>query len=73
MGSGSLPGQDLPTVLVALDPPAGADELARRLRESTPAVVARIAKDRVLLDPRTVLPGEEPVLIDVVVNALKQK
>jgi L-seryl-tRNA(Ser) seleniumtransferase len=72
MGSGSLPGQDLPTVLVALDSPMHADDLARRLRESTPAVFARIAKDRVLIDPRTVLPGEEPVLIEVVVAALKQ-
>lgn len=75
VGSGSLPGHDLPTVLVAIDPSphadSDADTLARRLRESTPPVFARIANDRILLDPRTILPGEEIVLIEAVVAAVK--
>jgi hypothetical protein len=46
---------------VALDPgPLGADGLALRLRLGEPAIVARVAEGRVLLDPRT-LP-EEAVL-----------
>jgi len=72
MGSGSLPTQNLPTRLVAIDPANGsADELARRLRQGSPAVFARIQKDLVLLDPRTVLDGEEPALVEAVVRAIK--
>lgn len=71
MGSGSLPGQDLPTCLLAIDPPGGnVDDLAARLRQGTPPVFARIAKGQLLLDPRTVLPGEESVLVDALVAAL---
>ena len=36
----------------------------RRLRESSTPVIARIEEDRVLLDPRTVLPEEEGPLLD---------
>ena len=49
-----FPGALLPTTLVALDPgPLGPDRLALRLRLGEPAVVARVAGGRVLLDPRT--------------------
>jgi L-seryl-tRNA(Ser) seleniumtransferase len=34
------------------------DDLAGRLRANTPPVFARIRKDRLLLDPRTLLDGE---------------
>jgi len=71
MGSGSLPTQNLPTRLVVIEPerePAGA--LARRLREYRPAIFTRTQKERVLVDPRTVLDGEEPVLIDALVGVL---
>lgn len=71
MGSGSLPGSDLPTRLVAIESAEGdAEPLARRLRLSLPPVFARIARGQLLIDPRTVLPGEEPVLIEVVAEAL---
>lgn len=54
VGGGAFPDARLPTTLVALDPaPHTADELARRLRQGSPAVVARVEADRVLLDPRT--------------------
>ena len=43
--------------------------LERRLREGDPAVVARIEKERLLLDLRTVLPDEEPLLVKAVLNA----
>ncbi|MBI4581320.1 MAG: L-seryl-tRNA(Sec) selenium transferase, partial [Planctomycetes bacterium] len=44
MGSGSLPGHDLPTRLVAIEPADGdPDGLAARLRAGTPPVFARIA------------------------------
>ena len=54
VGGGAFPAVALPTTLVALDAGAlGADGLALRLRLGDPAVVARVADNRVLLDPRT--------------------
>ncbi|MGB3715094.1 MAG: L-seryl-tRNA(Sec) selenium transferase [Candidatus Promineifilaceae bacterium] len=57
IGGGSLPGTSLPTRLVAIasDQP---DALASRLRSNDPPIIGRIAKDRLLLDPRTVLAGQ---------------
>ena len=56
-GGGALPGQAIPSRVVALRgrPP---QELARALRLGDPAVVPRVARDAVLLDPRTLLPGQ---------------
>jgi L-seryl-tRNA(Ser) seleniumtransferase len=72
MGSGSLPGQDLPTRLVALSPTRmSAEELALRLRKRTPPVFARIQENRVLIDPRTLLEGEEEALTAAIVEALR--
>jgi L-seryl-tRNA(Ser) seleniumtransferase len=62
VGGGSLPGETLPTKLVAL-PVASPDSLAARLRAGDPPVVARIEDDRLVLDPRTVLPEEERALL----------
>ena len=41
-----------------------------RLRRWNPPVVARIEEDRVLLDPRTVLPREEQELVSAVASAM---
>ena len=69
MGSGSLPAQNLPTRLVTLAPRAlSAGELARKLRLGIPSVVARVKADRVLLDPRTLLEGDEPDLINALIE-----
>jgi L-seryl-tRNA(Ser) seleniumtransferase len=65
VGGGSLPGETLPTHLVALglDSP---DETACRLRAGEPPVIARIEDERLVLDPRTVLPEQEAALWDLV-------
>ncbi len=65
VGGGSLPGATLPSALVALDVPAPAS-LAATLRDSVTPVIARVAGDRLLLDPRTVLPGQEKSLLAAV-------
>jgi L-seryl-tRNA(Ser) seleniumtransferase len=71
IGGGSLPEEGVPTHLLALRPSAIAvEELARRLRSGTPAVVGRIEHDALLLDPRTVQPDEEQPLLDAVRRAL---
>ena len=65
VGGGSLPGETLPTKLVALAV-AHPDRLAAALRAADPPVVARIEDDRLVLDPRTVLVEEERELLRVV-------
>jgi L-seryl-tRNA(Ser) seleniumtransferase len=52
VGGGSIPGAGVRTWRVGLDS-ANADELAQRLRQGRPAILARIERDRVWLDPRT--------------------
>lgn len=70
VGGGSLPGETLPTRLVALkvDSP---DAVAAALRAATPPVIARIEEDRLVLDPRTVLAEEERALLRVVTEAVR--
>ena len=64
VGGGSVPGHGLPTVLIAVHGPAS--RLAAALRRGDPPVIARIENDMCCLDPRTVLKGEDEVLIDAV-------
>jgi len=65
VGGGSLPGETLPTKLLAIrvDSP---DELANRLRAGDPPVIGRIEDDLLLLDPRAVLAEEDEVLIETI-------
>jgi L-seryl-tRNA(Ser) seleniumtransferase len=56
VGGGSLPGENLPTICVALCSRSGspsADAIASALRKHTPPIFARIKSDHVLFDPRT--------------------
>jgi L-seryl-tRNA(Ser) seleniumtransferase len=69
VGGGSLPEVTLPTSVLAL-PGGDPDALLARLRRSDPPVVARIEADRVVLDPRTVMPGEDDAVIRGVREAL---
>ena len=67
VGGGSFPGAKLPTWLVAITPsPLTPDTYLARLRSAEPPVIARIVADRVVLDPRTILPDQ----IDATVRAL---
>ncbi|TLM69728.1 MAG: L-seryl-tRNA(Sec) selenium transferase [Actinobacteria bacterium] len=64
-GGGALPMADLPTVVVAVSPQrTGVVDLERKLRTGEPHVIARIAEDRVLLDPRTLSVDEEREVVD---------
>lgn len=74
IGGGSLPGETLPSWVLALPcraNPGGADETAARLRGSDRPVVARVEGDCVLLDPRTVLPEDEEDLVRSVRRVLE--
>jgi L-seryl-tRNA(Ser) seleniumtransferase len=70
VGGGSLPGETLPTKLVALSV-ANPDGWAAALRASNPPVIARIEGDRLVLDPRTVLAGEEGELLKVIAEVAR--
>jgi len=73
IGGGSLPEESLPTALVALaGDGADVSGLARRLRRGDPPVVARIESDALLLDPRTVLPGEDEALLRALAAVLSR-
>lgn len=62
IGGGATPESTLPTYLIVLeDRDAVAEE--RRLRANDPAIIARIERDRVVLDLRTVFPEEEEALV----------
>lgn len=69
VGGGSMPGSTLPTSLVSVSPQKvgrrvyNAQRLAALLREQEIAVIARISEETLLLDPRTVLPEEDPAMV----------
>jgi L-seryl-tRNA(Ser) seleniumtransferase len=69
VGGGSLPGETLPSIGVALSGPA-ATKLLDALRNGKPPLVARIEGRRVVLDLRTVDPASDAALIRVVGAAL---
>ncbi len=68
VGGGTYPGVELPSAAVEVAGPAEA--LQRALRAGDPPVVGRIVDDRLLLDVRTVLPGQEGELTTRVAAAV---
>lgn len=72
VGGGSLPEESLPTALLALNAVAP-DSFTARLRQLDPPIVARVEEDRVLFDPRTVLPEQEDALLEGLRKALSEE
>jgi L-seryl-tRNA(Ser) seleniumtransferase len=65
-GGGSVPGEGIPTTLIAIRAP----KLAVALRESDPPIIVRTEKDRVLLDLRTVDPRDDKLVAQALSNSL---
>ena len=63
VGGGSLPGRDIPGFAVAITSPLSCVSFEGRLRQAEIPVIARILHDRVLLDPRTILPHDTEDLL----------
>lgn len=64
IGGGSLPGQTLPTMCCALQLPQNQlDETVRIFRNLDTPVIPVINDGRLLLDPRTVLPSQDHIVI----------
>ncbi len=73
VGGGSLPGEIIPTHVLALAV-QHPEQVMKRLRACTPPIIARTSEDKVLLDPRTVLPEQESTLLECLLGAgLKTK
>ena len=64
VGGGSLPGESMKTWVLALEVKSP-DRFMAKLRASNPPLIARTENDRVLLDPRTVLPEQDSLLLEI--------
>ncbi|MEO5704193.1 MAG: L-seryl-tRNA(Sec) selenium transferase [Candidatus Limnocylindrales bacterium] len=69
IGGGSLPGQALPSWAVVISGPPP-QRLLAALRAGEPAVIGRVVDDAVVLDLRTVEPGDDARLADAIRAAL---
>jgi len=73
IGGGSLPGGTLPTRLVAIGGKKDrnmAQIISRRLRSQERPVIGRISDDVLLLDPRSVLPEEDEIVLQALRNSV---
>jgi L-seryl-tRNA(Ser) seleniumtransferase len=74
IGGGAGAGRELPSAAVSIERGgAGAAALAALLRAGDPAVLARVEGGAVLLDARTVLPGEDAALLAAVAAAARRQ
>jgi L-seryl-tRNA(Ser) seleniumtransferase len=72
VGGGAAPDIALPScALQVRSASLSAEALARRLREAVTPIIARIEDDAILLDLRTVLPGEEDEIEQTLIEILK--
>ena len=73
IGGGSLPGGTLPTRLVAISDKKDqnvAQVLSRKLRSQEIPVIGRISEDVLLLDPRSVFPEEDKIVLKMLRNLI---
>jgi L-seryl-tRNA(Ser) seleniumtransferase len=74
VGSGSVPVQTIPTKLLMVKPKTqSAEGLARSLRHNQPAIFPRVQNDAVLLDFRTIQEGEDKLVLNALLSALKKR
>ena len=62
IGGGSLPAETRPTFVWTLET-EHPNDAARALRDHEPPIIARVDHDRLILDPRTVMPDEDAAVI----------
>jgi L-seryl-tRNA(Ser) seleniumtransferase len=71
VGGGSLPDQAMKSWVVEVEAAALSDEeLARRLRLGTPAVMARLRDGKLVLDVRTIFESQQTQLVEAMQKAL---
>jgi L-seryl-tRNA(Ser) seleniumtransferase len=69
-GGGALPEERLGSYALTLQPAHGAEEAAARLREGSPAVVARVQEDQLVVDLFTVRDEDVPRLAEALRQVL---
>ena len=73
-GGGALPTEEVSTVLISLKPAdISLRSLEEFLRSHDPPVIARIHDDHLLLDLRTVLSREEPLILEALEAVSKRR
>jgi L-seryl-tRNA(Ser) seleniumtransferase len=71
VGGGALPLQELPTIVVSIKPPDfSVNSLEENLRKGDLPIIARISKEELILDMRTVFDEEIPLLAAGIEKAL---
>jgi L-seryl-tRNA(Ser) seleniumtransferase len=68
VGGGALPELELPGAVVRVVPAGSPNEAARRLRAGDPPVLARIQRDALLFDPRTLADEDSEALVRCVAD-----
>ena len=71
VGGGSLPEETIATSLLSLSVRSPQNFLSQLRSASTP-VIARIQDNKVILDPRTVLPEQDALLLSILQNTIKE-
>ncbi|MBL7164819.1 MAG: L-seryl-tRNA(Sec) selenium transferase [Anaerolineales bacterium] len=71
VGGGSLPGESMPTFLLALDIPHP-DRFLKRLRQNDPPIIGRIQDSLAVFDPRTVLPEQGEYLLNGIQTSINE-
>jgi L-seryl-tRNA(Ser) seleniumtransferase len=71
IGGGSLPGESLPTTLLALKMEKP-DKFLKMLREQHLPIIARIENERVLFDPRTILSHQESSFLETLKHVVEE-
>jgi L-seryl-tRNA(Ser) seleniumtransferase len=62
IGSGALPTEELPTVVIVIEhPKLSAAAIAKKFRDANPPIIGRINDDRFLLDLRTIFDPEDVI------------
>jgi L-seryl-tRNA(Ser) seleniumtransferase len=72
VGGGSLPDESIPTFLLELKIKS-AEKFLQALRKNIPPIIARTENDKILFDPRTVLPEQEGTLLAGLNKILKKE
>ncbi len=70
VGGGSLPGETLPTWVLALRVKSPV-KLLEKLRHTHPPVIARTSKELLFFDPRTVFPEQDATLIKAIMSSIQ--
>ncbi len=74
VGSGSVPTELIPTKLLKIRPIVETvDNLAKKLRSSTPPICVRVQKDFVLLDLRTIQKHQDKIVVNALLTIFKSE